>query len=152
MKKTITILVLAIGFITISHAQKGKRGDFEKLTTEQQTELAVKKMTLKLDLTPAQQRQIKPLLAEKIVKRKTMRAKRKEMKDSGKKREKLSANERFEKQSKMLDRQIAFKADMKRILNEKQYERFEKMAGKRKHKAIKKMKKRKHRKEMKKEK
>lgn len=152
MKKIIAILVLAIGFTISTQAQRSKKGDFEKLTTEQKTELAVKKMALKLDLTPAQQRQIKPLLAERIAKRKTMHAKRKAMKENGEKREKLSANERFEKQSKMLDRQIAFKADMKRILNDKQYERFEKMVGKRKHKAMKKLKKRKHRKEMKKEK
>ena len=146
MKKIIALLVLAIGFTLTSQAQKGKRGDFEKLTVAQQTELAVKKMTLKLDLTTAQQRRVKPLLAEKIAKRKTMHEKRKAMKESGKKREKLSADERFAKKSKMLDTQIAFKADMKRILNEKQYERFEKMAARKKHGAKKKMKHRKHKK------
>ena len=149
MKKIALLLMLSIGLILTSQTQKGKRGDFKKLTTQQKTELAIKKMTLKLDLTASQQRKIKPLLAEKIAQRKTMHEKRKAMKENGKKREKLSANERFEKLSKRLDYQIAFKADMKRILNEKQYERFEKMAGKRKHKAMKKMKKRKHRKEMK---
>ncbi|WP_299162363.1 hypothetical protein [uncultured Tenacibaculum sp.] len=146
MKKIIALLVLAIGFTLTSQAQKGKRGDFEKLTVAQQTELAVKKMTLKLDLTAAQQRRVKPLLAEKIAKRKTMHEKRKAMKESGKKREKPSADERFAKKSKMLDAQIAFKADMKRILNEKQYERFEKMAARKKHKLKKKMKHRKHKK------
>ncbi len=152
MKKIVALLVLAVGFTITTQAQTGERGEHEKLTAEQQTELAVKKMTLKLDLTPAQQRQIKPLLAEKIAKRKTMHAKRKAMKESGKKREKLSADERYAKKSKMLDAQIAFKADMKRILNEKQFERFEKMTAKRKHGAKKKLKKRKHRKEMKREK
>lgn len=146
MKKIIALLVLAVGFTLTTQAQKGKRGDFEKLTVAQQTELAVKKMTLKLDLTAAQQRKIKPLLAEKIAKRKTMHEKRKAMKESGKERKKLSANERFAKKSQMLDAQIAFKADMKRILNEKQYERFEKMAARKKHGAKKKMKRRKHKK------
>ncbi|WP_420551481.1 hypothetical protein [Tenacibaculum aiptasiae] len=146
MKKLIALFVLAVGFTLTTQAQKGKKGDFEKLTVEQQTELAVKKMTLKLDLTPAQQRKIKPLLAEKIAKRKAMHEKRKAMKESGKERKKLTADERFAKKSAMLDAQIAFKADMKRILNEKQYERFEKMATKMKHKAKKKMKRRKHKK------
>ncbi|KAB1157463.1 hypothetical protein F7018_11095 [Tenacibaculum aiptasiae] len=146
MKKLIALFVFAVGFTLTTQAQKGKKGDFEKLTVEQQTELAVKKMTLKLDLTPAQQRKIKPLLAEKIAKRKAMHEKRKAMKESGKERKKLTADERFAKKSAMLDAQIAFKADMKRILNEKQYERFEKMAAKMKHKAKKKMKRRKHKK------
>ncbi|WP_272151892.1 hypothetical protein [Tenacibaculum aiptasiae] len=146
MKKLIALFVLAVGFTLTTQAQKGKKGDFEKLTVEQQTELAVKKMTLKLDLTPAQQRKIKPLLAEKIAKRKAMHEKRKAMKESGKERKKLTADERFAKKSAMLDAQIAFKADMKRILNEKQYERFEKMAAKMKHKAKKKMKRRKYKK------
>ncbi len=152
MKKIVALLVLAVGFTITTQAQRGERGEHEKLTAEQQTELAVKKMTLKLDLTPAQQRQIKPLLAEKIAKRKTMHAKKKAMKESGKKREKLSADDRYAKKSKMLDAQIAFKADMKRILNEKQFERFEKMSARKMHGAKKKMKKRKHRKEMKREK
>ena len=100
MKKIIGILVLAVVFTISNHAQKGKRGDFEKLTKEQQTELAVKKMTLKLDLTPAQQRQIKPLLAQRVTKRKALYAKRKARKEKGMKGEELSANERFEKQRK----------------------------------------------------
>ncbi|MGB1042180.1 MAG: hypothetical protein ACPGU6_02210 [Tenacibaculum sp.] len=150
MKKLVTVLMLTIGFTLATQAQREKRNNHELLTNEQQTELAVKKMTLKLDLTPAQQRQIKPLLAEKIADRKAMKKKRKAMKENGKKREKLSADERYAKKSEMLDKQIAFKGEMKRILNEKQYERFEKMAAKRKHGAKKKIKK--HRKEMKREK
>jgi len=149
MKKIVALLVLAVGFTITTQAQRGERSKHEKLTVEQQTELAVKKMTLKLDLTSAQQRQIKPLIAEKIAKRKEMHAKRKAMKESGDKREKLSANERYAKKSKMLDAQIAFKSDMKRILNEKQLEKFEKMSARKMHGAKKKMKKRKHKKEMK---
>lgn len=140
MKNIIAVLVLAVGFTLTTQAQKGKRNNSEKLTVEQQTELAIKKMTLKLDLTTSQQSQIKPLLAQKIEKRKAMHEKRKAMKESNKKREKLSANERFEKKNQMLDNKIAFKADMKRILNKEQYEKFEKISarkmhkGKRKHK------------------
>jgi len=146
MKKIIAILILAVGFTLTTQAQKGKRNKLEKLTVKQQTELAVKKMTLQLDLTASQQREIKPLLAEKITIRKTMHKKRKAMKENGQKRQELSANERFEKKSKMLDRKIAFKAEMKRVLNKQQYERFEKMCARKKHKVKKKMKNRKHKK------
>ena len=140
MKKTIVLLILAVGFTLTTQAQKGKRNKLEKLTVKQQTELAVKKMTLQLDLTASQQREIKPLLAEKITKRKTMHEKRKAMKENGQKRKELSANERFEKKSKMLDRKIAFKAEMKRVLNIQQYERFEKMCARKTHKVKRKMK------------
>jgi hypothetical protein len=152
MKKIVALLVLAIGFTFTTQAQKGKRGDLEKLSIKQQTELAVKKMTLKLDLTSSQQQQIRPLLADKIAKRKVMHEKREAMKESGKKRKELSANERFKKKNELLDNKIVFKAEMKRILNKQQYEKFEKSGARKMHKAKKKMKNRKHRKEMKKEK
>lgn len=135
MKKLLTVLVLAVGFTVTTHAQKANNNKRQQLTVEQQTDLAVKKMTLKLDLNEAQQSQIKPLIAEKIAERKKMSAKRKAMKDS---KNKPTADERYEMESKMLDKQIAFKKEMKHILNEDQYKRFEKMAAKKmkKHKKI----------------
>ncbi|WP_028887821.1 hypothetical protein [Tenacibaculum ovolyticum] len=149
MKKIIAVLILAVSFTAATQAQKGKRNKLEKLTAKQQTELAVKKMTLQLDLTASQQREIKPLLAEKITQRKIMHQKRKAMKESGEKRMKLSADERFKKESKILDNKIAFKAEMKRVLNKQQYERFEKMSARKTHKAKKRMKNRKHKKDSK---
>lgn len=136
MKKLIAVLVLAVGFTVTTQAQKENKR--QKLTVEQQTELQVKKLTLKLDLTEAQQNQIKPLIAKQVAKRQEMRVKRKAMKESDKK---PTAEERYEMKNKMLDKQIAFKAEMKRILNEQQYERFEKMSARKTHKAKKKVKK-----------
>lgn len=139
MKKVVAVLILALGFVITTQAQKNKRADFEKLTPEQQTELAVKKMTLKLDLTQNQAEQIKPLLEKQLSNRKAMHEKRKAMKKNGKK---PTADERYAMKSTKLDKMIAFKAEMKRILNEKQYERFEKIAAKKMHKAKKHLKKR----------
>ena len=87
-------------------------------------------MTLKLDLTTSQQGLIKPLLFDKISKKKVMFEKRKAIKKANKKQPKLSKSERFEKEAQLLDAKIAFKAKMKRILNEQQYEKFEKMSDK----------------------
>lgn len=143
MKKLVTVLVLAIGFTLTTQAQKERKNSLDKLTVVQQTELAVKKMTLKLDLTPSQQRDITPLLAEKITKRKAMDRKKKAMKDRDKKGKELSANERFLMNSKILDAQITFKAEMKRVLNKQQYERFEKMNERKSHRTEKKMKRKK---------
>ena len=126
MKKLLTVLVLAVGFTVTTQAQKGDKGKPEQLTVEQQTELEVKKMTLKLDLTKAQQNQIKPLIAKKVAERKEMWAKRKAMKESD---SKPTSEERYAMKNKMLDKQIAYKTEMKRILNEQQYERFEKMTA-----------------------
>ncbi|WP_299009455.1 hypothetical protein [uncultured Tenacibaculum sp.] len=126
MKKLLTVLVLTVGFTVTTQAQRGDKGKREQLSVEQQTELEVKKMTLKLDLTEAQQNQIKPLIAKKVADRKKIWAKRKAMKQSGKK---ATTDERYAMKSKMLDKQIAHKAEMKRILNEQQYERYEKMTA-----------------------
>lgn len=126
MKKLLTILILAVGFTVTTQAQKKDKSKHEELSTEQKTELAVKKMTLQLDLTEAQQRQIKPLIAKQVAEKQKMWAKRKTMKQSGKK---ATADERYAMKSKMLDKQIAHKAEMKRILNEQQYERYEKMTA-----------------------
>lgn len=120
MKTRVAILlVLLLTVITTNAQKKGKKEDFEKMTPEQRTELHLKKMSLALDLTPSQANQIKPLLLKKA----SEYEKRKAMKKSCKK---LTANERYTMKSKILDMQIAFKSEMKRILNEKQYEKFEK--------------------------
>ena len=137
MKKIVAILVVAFGFNSAIIAQEHKKEKFEEtLTVDQQTELAVKKMTLKLDLTTSQQEKIKPFLAEQIADRKAMRAKRKEMK---KNKQKPSSEERYNMMNARLDKQIAFKAEMKRVLNAQQYDRFEKMADRKMHKMKKKM-------------
>ncbi|RBW57169.1 hypothetical protein DS884_11345 [Tenacibaculum sp. E3R01] len=138
MKKIIGFLVFVISISTSVNAQKEKK---ERMTVEQQTELAVKKMALKLDLTDSQQRRVKPLLAEQINEKKELRSKRKAMKESGKK---PSADERYAVANSRLNKLIAFKTEMKSILNEKQYERFEKMTAKKMHKRKKKAKKKMH--------
>ncbi|WP_047788535.1 hypothetical protein [Tenacibaculum mesophilum] len=126
MKKALTLLILAVGFTVTTQAQKRDKTKHEKLTVEQKTELAVKKMTLQLDLTESQQKQVKPLVADQISERQEMWAKRKAMKKSG---TKPTADQKYAMKSKMLDKQIAYKTEMKRILNEQQYERYEKMAA-----------------------
>ncbi|WP_417785368.1 Spy/CpxP family protein refolding chaperone [Tenacibaculum sp.] len=124
MKKLLTLLILAVSFTVTTQAQKRDKTKHEELSTEQKTELAVKKMTLQLDLTEAQQNQIRPLIAEQVAERQKMWAKRKAMKESGKK---ATADERYAMKSHMLDKKIAHKSEMKRILNKQQYERYEKM-------------------------
>ena len=125
MKKIITVVILMFAVSSTLFAQKNKK---EELSVEQKTDLKLKKLALKLDLTQAQQRQIKPLLAEQISQHMAMKERRKAMKESDKK---PSTDERYQMKNKMLDKQIVFKAEMKKILDEKQYEKFNRSYGKR---------------------
>ena len=143
MKKFITLVVLITGVIFSTQAQKKKKDHKEKFTVAQQTELAVKKMTLQLDLSQDQQAKIKPILAEKYAFKKQLHEQRKKARENN---EKPSLNEQFDTKNKMLDQKIAFKKEMKRILNNQQYERFEKMQARKEHGKKKRMKKGKHKK------
>ena len=140
MKKLVSILTLVFAFTLTTQAQK-KRGDKQsKLTAEQHATLAVKKMTLALDLTEKQQKQIKPIIMAKMADRKAAMEKRKAAR---KNKKKPTADEMFAMKNKQLDNEILMKSKMKNILNKEQFEKFEKMQKGKKMKAMKKMKRKK---------
>lgn len=128
MKKLATILVFVFSFTLSTQAQKERDHKRPKLTTAQQTDLAVKKMTLALDLSEKQQNEIRPLIATKTAERKAFMEKRKEAK---KNKKRPTADEIYAMQSKRLDNQIAMNNKMKTILTEKQFEKFLKIQEKR---------------------
>lgn len=128
MKKLASILVLVFAFTLTTQAQKKRKEKRPQLSVEQHTNLAVKKMTLALDLSEKQQNQITPLLKAQAAARKEAMTKRKAMKESD---AKPTADEIYEMQSKRLDNQIAFKSNLKDILNKEQFEKFEKIAKRR---------------------
>ena len=102
---------------------KNKQKSFmQDLTPEEAAALKTKKMTLQLDLTSAQQSQIMKMNIEEAKERKAKRAER----EKGKEREKLSKTERLSKMNSHLDKKIAAKKKMKSILNEQQFEKWEK--------------------------
>lgn len=116
MKKILSIL-LVLGLVITSSAQKRKEKK-DQFTVEQRTELTLKKMTLHLDLSKGQQNKIRPLIAESIAKKKNRKS-REEMK-------KLTKDERFQLKMKELDAKIALKNRMKNILDNQQFEKYEK--------------------------
>jgi hypothetical protein len=128
MKKIASILVLVFAFTLTTQAQKKRKEKGPKLSVEQHTDLAVKKMTLALDLSEKQQNQITPLIKAQASEKKAAMESRKEARKSDKK---PTADEMYAMQSKRLDNQIAFKNSMKNILNKEQFEKFEKMAKRR---------------------
>jgi acyl-CoA reductase-like NAD-dependent aldehyde dehydrogenase len=138
MKKLASILILVFAFTLTAQGQKKgmERENGPKLTVEQQTDLAIKKMTLGLDLTEKQQSQIKPLISTQAAARIKAMQTRKEHKEANKK---PSSDEIYAMKSNQLDNQIAFKSKMKEILNKEQFEKFEKMKNGRKEKGKKMM-------------
>ena len=123
MKKIVGMLVLVILVSTTSFAQKQhqkRTANKANFTAEQQAELMTKRLTLALDLTKAQASEVYDLALEKAQEQKEFRADRAKNRD-------LSDDERFKRKSKRLDKQIAHKKEMKRILNDEQYEKWEKM-------------------------
>ncbi len=128
MKKVIVVLLCMVGMTAL--AQKGERhhrSAMHDMTPEQMATLQTKKMTLALDLTEAQQKQIQALNLENANMRKAAMEKRKAVKeDDGAK--KPSSEERYAMKNKQLDNMIAHKAEIKEILSQEQYEKWEKMA------------------------
>ncbi len=115
--------------------EKGQRmGDF---TPEEMAQLQTKKATLLLDLTEAQQKKVEKLHLENAKERQAFReARRAKRKDgSGK-----SANkeERLKMANQRLDRQLEMKQKMKKILDDKQLEKWEMIQAQRQGKSPKK--------------
>jgi len=125
MTKKTGLLILFITFSLTINAQKKqillKKGN---LTIEQQVTIKVKKMTLELELTEAQQNKLTPVLTKHITERKAQLGKRKKGKGEEKK---IEANNRFQIANKILDRKIIFQKEMKTILNEEQFNRFKEL-------------------------
>ena len=122
MKKVVTVVMMLIGISLF--AQEPQEGKKPKFTTEQQANIRLKKLTLDLDLSDAQARQLQPIVLEQAKKRSAMQASRKAMKAKG---EKPSADQRYEMIMAHLDEQIALNKRVKKILNEQQYEQWKKM-------------------------
>lgn len=149
------ILLIAIAFFTLNataQQQKSqqKQGDrkerphrmnkFKDFTPEEMAELKTKKMTLDFDLTEAQKKDIYKLNLKEAQDRKQMmeerKAKMEERKNSqgenegrGKGQETMrSKEERFNMANAKLDKQIAHKKEMQRILNKDQFEKWEKVS------------------------
>jgi len=97
----------------------------KQMTPNDIADLKSKKLTLKLDLTDAQQKKVHALILNQVKARKALKNERK-AKD-GEKKEKPSKDDIVKMQNRRLDQQIAMKRKMKTILTAEQYAKFEKM-------------------------
>ena len=127
MKKGLLVLIMMISVgIMAQHPNRQKRDDFRErhhqksdFTPQQMAELKSKQMTLHLDLNDKQQRAVKKLILSQA-------EMRQELMDQNKEDEKLSRDEMFEIKSKLLDEKIKAKNEMKSILTEEQFQKWEK--------------------------
>ena len=136
MKKLAIIALALITFQANAQDKKEKRQDNRKekmekrmqLEPEEMAELQTKKMTLHLDLTEAQQKQIQALNLEEATLRKAKMEEYKKLKESG---EKPTKDMRVKMMNEKLDHEIELKQKMKTILNAEQFEKWEKSQAKR---------------------
>ena len=130
MKKVVLAAMLLIGFTAMaqpsSSRERGARNGMQDLTPEQMATLQTKKMTLALDLSDGQQEQIKAIELKNAKMRKAKMEERKAQKEAGDSK-KPTSEERYAMSNARLDSQIAQMAEMKKILSETQYEKWEKM-------------------------
>lgn len=126
MKKLIGLTAIVILFsLTINAQQKGnrmgKRADF---TPEQTATLQVKKMALHLDLNAKQEKEIYNLNLKNAEERQIMRSEFQKNRQSGTPK---TSEERFQQENIKLEKQIAHKAEMKKILTNEQFEKWDAM-------------------------
>ncbi|MFI1744202.1 hypothetical protein [Thalassobellus sediminis] len=139
MKK---IIIIAIALISIQSFAQGERKErpnrnenrqkMMNLSAEEMATLQTKKMTLHLDLNKSQQDDVYKINLENATLRKTKMAERKARKEA-ENAQKPSKEERLEMMNAMLDHKIAVKAKMKKILNEEQYAKWEKVQSRMAH-------------------
>ena len=94
-----TFLMAGMTIMAQPRNNRHQRNGMDQFTLEQRSELQVKKLTLELDLTESQQKEIKAFIADKNTK---MEAHRTAIKEKKKKGKKPTSDERFAMKSKML--------------------------------------------------
>lgn len=147
MKKLIVIALALVSLQAIAQEKKQKHNKGERaekmmnLPVEDIAANKTKKMTLFLDLNDSQQDKIYKINLENAKKRKEIMAERKARKESGDAK-KPTPEERLKMENARLDHKIAMKNKMKNILNQEQFDKWEKsqarMAMKGKNKGMKK--------------
>ena len=125
MKKLVIIALLSLSMTGFAQEKKKQMNDQQpEFTAQQQNVLHLKKLTLELDLTAQQQKEISEIIANQQEKREATKA---EMKKNRAEKKKLTNEEKFVLKNRVLDEKIALKNQMKKVLTANQLEKWEKM-------------------------
>ncbi|WP_299549416.1 hypothetical protein [Seonamhaeicola sp.] len=131
------LILIALAFVSVQAFAQPNQGQKNKerahkmhnLSPEEAATLQTKKLTLHLDLNEKQQAEVKAILLANATARKAKMEEMKAKKESGE-LQKPTKEQRLEMANARLDHQIAMKAKMKKILNEEQYAKWEKVQAK----------------------
>lgn len=129
MKKLALLLVFMISASGFAQRPDQRKEDFKNLTPLQQATLQTKQMALDLVLNDAQQKSLMTLNQKQAEQRKAHMDKMAKLKEKGE----ISADDKFKMKNEMLDRQLAYQDNLKKILNEEQFKKWSDTNSKRKH-------------------
>lgn len=124
MKKLVGLTIL-IFLVSISiNAQNSRRGgnNNSQFTPEQSATIQAKKMALNLDLTEKQQKAVYKLMKKNAEERSSIRDERQTNRQNG---TALTQDQRYDLANNRVDRQIAHKAEMKKILSQEQFDKWQ---------------------------
>jgi len=121
MKKILITLLIGSTFISFAQKEPNYRNRENQFTSQQQAILKTKQMVLRLDLNNFQESQLLALNEERANDRQKLMEAHRSMKESD---QQLSSDEKFNRKNEMLDKQIKYQAEIKKILNEKQFENW----------------------------
>ena len=118
-------MIILIASTMTAFGQKGKNYNRagSDLSTEQQAILKTKKMALHLDLNDTQMKQMMEVNKKWAIEREKKMAEFK-----AENTETLSPTDKFNRMNSKLDSQLAFQKEVKKILNDDQYELWKKSA------------------------
>lgn len=125
MKKVLIAALFLIGMTSFAQEKKVRteRAQMDQMTMEQKNQLRLKKMTLDLDLSTSQQKEVEKILAEQGRKKEAKIIARQNSQGAMKKKQNFE--ERFVRKNKILEEQIARKGKMQKILSSKQFDKWE---------------------------
>ena len=127
MKKLLSMVILSLFLVSSFAQEKQRKQRHSDLTPEQIAEVQTKEMTLQLELNEKQQKQILKINKKKAIERKQQMEEHRALRE---KSEKLTSEELIKRKSARLDKQIAHQKEMKKILNEKQFETWKESRNK----------------------
>ena len=127
MKKLLSMVILSLFLVSSFAQEKQRKQRHSDLTPEQIAEVQTKEMTLQLELNEKQQKQILKINKKMAIERKQQMKGHRALRE---KSEKLTSEELIKRKSARLDKQIAHQKEMKKILNEKQFETWKESRNK----------------------
>ena len=127
MKKLVTAVFLLIGMGVIAQEDTKAKGDLPDISPEEAATLKTKRMTLDLNLNDSQIDEVYQMNLKNARERQAKRAEMKQKRQSGD-LTKPTKEERMSLMNDRLDKQIDHKRNMQRVLNQEQFQKWERGA------------------------